>query len=123
MTQRIVTLLGGTGFVGTELTYRLAAEFTEVRLITRRLQRVRAPKVLPNVSVIQADVHIEEELRQAIAGSDVVVNLVGILNESGKQPANSFAGAHAELTRSVVERIKRRCRQWQQRIFKNQRSW
>lgn len=52
--------------------------------------------------VEQTDVHDEKKLRDALSGSDVVVNLVGILNDAGKNSANSFAGAHAELTKKVV---------------------
>jgi len=55
------------------------------------------------VHVRKANVHDEAELSKALAGSDVVINLVGILNEAGKQPANSFDGAHKELTQRVVK--------------------
>lgn len=103
MSKRRVTLLGGTGFVGTQLSCRLAQEFDEVVLLSRHSQRSRTLRILPNVHVQQTDVHDEEKLKQALSGSDVVVNLVGILNDAGKNSANSFAGAHAELTRKVVD--------------------
>ena len=99
MSPRRVTLIGGTGFVGTELAYRLAERFDDVVVLTRRAQRVRAFRVLPNLHAREADVHDPVSLAAALAGSAVVVNLVGILNESGRA---TFARAHDELTARVV---------------------
>jgi len=103
MAKSRVTLLGGTGFVGTQLSCRLAQEFDEVVLLSRHSQRSRTLRILPNVHVEQTDVHDEVKLKEALRGSDVVVNLVGILNDSGKNSANSFDGAHAKLTKKVVD--------------------
>lgn len=103
MSKSRVTLLGGTGFVGTQLSCRLAQEFDEVVLLSRHSQRSRTLRILPNVHVEQTDVHDAEKLKQALAGSDVVINLVGILNDAGKNSANSFAGAHSELTKKVLD--------------------
>lgn len=102
MNPRRVTLLGGSGFVGTELAIRLAESVDEVHVLTRRATRVRALRVLPNVRVIECNVHDNATLAQVLTGSDVVINLVGILNESGGQSKNSFDGAHAGLTANVI---------------------
>jgi len=99
MSTRRVTLLGGTGFVGTELVYRLAERFEQVVVLTRRAQRVRFLRVLPNVLARETDVHDGAALTDALEGSDLVVNLVGILNESG---SSTFASAHDELTGKVL---------------------
>ena len=103
----VITLLGGSGFVGTELTQRLAGGASEVRVLTRRAQRVKSFRILPNVDVIETNVHDVDELSAAIAGSDVLINLVGILNSAGSQAKNSFDGAHAQLTATAVEACKR----------------
>lgn len=103
MSKSRVTLLGGTGFVGTQLSCRLAQEFDEVVLLTRHSQRSRALRILPNVVCEQTDVHDAAKLEKALSGSDVVVNLVGILNTAGSSSANTFGGAHAELTKKVVD--------------------
>jgi len=103
MSKKRVTLLGGTGFVGTQLTCRLAQEFDEVILLTRHSQRSRALRILPNVHFVQTDVHDVEKLNHALSGSDVVINLVGILNSAGSNTDNSFNGAHTELTKKVVD--------------------
>lgn len=102
MTIDRVTVLGGTGFVGTELVTQMAGVAREVTVLTRRSQRFKNLKVLDNVSVVEVDVHREEALTDALRGSDVVVNLVGILNQSDSSGPWSFEGAHAELTRKVV---------------------
>lgn len=98
----VITVLGGSGFVGTELTHRLAEEASEIRVLTRRAQRVKSFRVLTNVKVVETNVHDLAQLTEAIQGSDVVINLVGILNSSGGQSKNSFDGAHAGLTETVV---------------------
>ncbi len=102
MTIDRVTILGGTGFVGTQLVTQMADVARQVTVLTRRSQRFINLKVLDNVSVVEVDVHHEESLTEALKGSDVVVNLVGILNQSDASGPWSFEGAHAELTRKVV---------------------
>jgi len=101
MRPLLVTVLGGTGFVGTRLVARLAAAGHRVRVPTRDPHAARHLAVLPTVERLRVDVHQPEALRAVIAGSDVVVNLVGILNEKGFS-GRGFELAHAELTRKVV---------------------
>lgn len=99
--KRRITILGGTGFVGTQLSCSLAQQFDEVVLLSRHSQRSRTLKILPNVHVEQVDVHDPEQLQNAISGSDAVINLVGILNAAGSSNY-SFKGAHVELTKKVL---------------------
>ena len=56
--------------------------------------------LLPTVDVVEADIHDAKTRTRLCADADAVVNLVGILNESGR---NSFARAHVELARGVVD--------------------
>lgn len=100
MTRRIC-VLGGTGFVGTEIVERLAADQHSVVVPTRNVENGRHLKVLPTVSVVAADVHDPETLERLFGGHDAVINLVGILNESGHS-GEGFDEAHRELTRKVV---------------------
>ena len=55
----------------------------------------------PGVLLHQADVYDPEALRQVFSGADAVVNLVGILNETGDN-GRGFRRAHVELTKLVI---------------------
>ncbi len=99
MTTPSVLVIGGSGFIGTALTVRLAQGNSRVRVPTRRFGRISADlRVLSNVEYRQADVHDPVALAQLMAGVDVVVNLVGILQGS---PAD-FQRAHVELTGKII---------------------
>jgi uncharacterized protein YbjT (DUF2867 family) len=100
--NRTVCVLGGTGFVGRSLAARLQKAGFNVRIPTRNRQRHRRLLVLPSVELIEADVHDPAQLTGVLEGCDVVINLVGILNEKGHD-GSGFARAHVELPRKVVE--------------------
>lgn len=99
--QRRITLLGGSGFVGRELVANFAKAGFRVRVLTRRANACAHLAVLPQVECVIANVHDAATLTRQFTGSDVVINLVGILNERGFS-GRGFAAAHAELTRKVV---------------------
>ena len=92
-------LLGGTGFVGRSLAENLSNRGVRVRVLTRRLLSSRPLWVLPTVEVEVADPQDEVALAAALEGMDAVVNLCGILHESGRQ---TFNAVHADLPRKVV---------------------
>lgn len=98
-TQRIV-ILGGTGFVGNSLVPRLSADGHELLLLSRNREGRRHSAVGRNVTVATADIYDLPTLRRHVAGADAVINLVGILNESGK---NTFQHVFVDLTRLVVD--------------------
>ncbi len=94
-----ICVLGGTGFVGSHVVSRLVRDGHRVRVLTRHRARHRALLVLPGLELRDADVHDAAMLPDALRGHDVVINLVGILNEGGSA---RFRRVHAELTRTVV---------------------
>lgn len=100
MKKRTICILGGTGFVGGHLINELAKQGHEVRVLARRPERARHLLVYPSVTVIEASIHDGQQLKNHFAGCDTVINLVGILNESGK---STFQHAHADLPRKVVD--------------------
>ena len=102
MSRLRIAVLGGTGFVGHSLCERLAMAGHEVRILTRHRERHRELLVLPSAQVIEADVHNPAVLKREFQGLDVVVNLVGILNESGRD-GKGFERAHAELPAKLVQ--------------------
>lgn len=99
-----VCVLGGTGFIGREIVSRLAAAGHGVKVLTRNPAQHRELKVLPSVRFMRADVHDEARLEDAFEGCDVVINLVGILNETGLGRGNGeqFRRVHTELPQKCV---------------------
>ena len=107
MSQRMhVVVLGGTGFVGRNLVPRLLAHGHRVTVLSRNRENHRELWLLPDARVVSADVYSAEVLAAAFRDADAVVNLVGILNESGFGGAG-FRRAHVELTSGVVAAMKR----------------
>ncbi|MSR01106.1 MAG: complex I NDUFA9 subunit family protein [Gammaproteobacteria bacterium] len=99
--KRKITVLGGTGFVGTELITALAAAGHTVSVLTRHVRRGRHLSGAPNVRMMAVDVYQPKILTQALSGTDVVINLVGILNERGFG-GGGFQKAHAQLTQTLI---------------------
>jgi uncharacterized protein YbjT (DUF2867 family) len=98
MRSGLVTVFGGTGFIGRHLVRRLAARDLRIRVVSRNW-RVHGRVLQPMGDVGQivggpADLSSEAALAQLLAGSDAVINLIGILYESRRQ---TFAEVHGEL--------------------------
>ena len=66
---------------------------------TRRREQAKHLILLPTVEVVEADIFDRAALARLLAGATAIVNLVGILNESGR---DTFARAHVELARIVT---------------------
>lgn len=102
MTSKTITILGGTGFIGSRLCTLLAREGHQLRVLTRHRERSKHLLVLPTLRLIEADPFDEKALHEAAAGSDVMVNLVGILNERGDDGAG-FRRAHVGITEAALK--------------------
>jgi NADH dehydrogenase len=90
----IVCVLGGGGFVGTELVTRLVRAGHWVRVPTRNLNHSEQLRVLATAELVAANVHEPRILSQLFADCDAVVNLVGILNPRGSA---TFETVHHQL--------------------------
>ena len=93
-----ILVLGGTGFVGAALCEKLQRLGAAVTVPTRHALRAQSVRHLPRVTVVEADVHDPQALRQLVAGHDAVVHLVAILQ--GDEAA--FERAHVELPRRLA---------------------
>ena len=85
---KLVTIFGGSGFVGRYIARRMAKEGWRVRVAVRRPNEaifVRPYGVVGQVEPVLANIRDEASVRKVIAGADAVVNCVGILQESGQQ--------------------------------------
>ena len=99
MAAQHLVVLGGTGFVGSRLLPRLAADGHRIVLLSRNRERHRELGVLPGVSVRSADIYDDAVLQHHFAGADAVINLIGILNPHGP---HTFQRTHVELTRRLI---------------------
>jgi uncharacterized protein YbjT (DUF2867 family) len=84
----VVTIFGGSGFIGRYVAQRMAQAGWRVRVAVRRPDEayfVRPYGVVGQVEPIQANIRDEASTRRAIAGADAVVNCVGVLAEAGPQ--------------------------------------
>lgn len=95
-------ILGGTGFVGRHLVERLAQSKQDIVILTRRATRHRDLLVLPTLRLAEGDVHDPEFLRRQFEGKEIIVNLIGILNEKGRS-GRGFARAHVELPQKIIQ--------------------
>ena len=95
-----ILVLGGSGFVGHAVCELLTRRYPGVQLVvpTRRLTHASDLRVLPNIDVVQADVHDAVALTRLVRGCDAVINLVGILHGS----AAEFDAVHRKLPETLA---------------------
>lgn len=100
---RLITVFGGSGFVGRHVVRALAKRGWRVRVAVRRPDLAGHVQPMGNVGQVmpvQANLRYPESVAHAVRGADGVVNLVGILAPSGKQ---SFQAVQAEGAGAVAE--------------------
>jgi uncharacterized protein YbjT (DUF2867 family) len=98
----VVTVFGGSGFLGRRIVQRLAADGAEVRVAVRHPERAAAltgAGEAGQVTTVHADVWDEATVAPAVQGADAVVNTVGHYVERGKA---SFEAIHGQGARHVA---------------------
>ena len=100
--RRRIAILGGTGFVGSHLVARLARDGHRIKVLSRHREDHRHLLVNPTVDVQTVDVFDSEALVRAFENVDTVINLVGILNESGHS-GKGFRQAHVDFTQRAAD--------------------
>ncbi|WP_417422956.1 complex I NDUFA9 subunit family protein [Hoeflea sp.] len=105
---KLVTVFGGSGFVGRHVVRALARRGYRIRVAVRRPDLAGHLQPLGGVgqiAAIQANLRNRDSVNRAVAGSDHVVNCVGILFQSGRNTFDSVqdfgARAVAEATRAA----------------------
>ena len=96
MASRVATVFGGSGFIGRYVVRALAREGYSVRVAVRLPERANFLKPMGDVgqiTPIAANVRDDASVAAAVAGADLVINLVGVLYEAGRQ---SFGAVHDE---------------------------
>ncbi|CAM5188140.1 3-beta hydroxysteroid dehydrogenase [Bosea thiooxidans] len=101
--QQLVTVFGGSGFVGRHVVRALAKRGYRVRVAVRRpdlagfLQPIGT---VGQIHAVQANLRYPASVAAAVKGADAVVNLVGIMQEQGRQ---GFSAVQANGSRAVAQ--------------------
>lgn len=100
--DRLVTVFGGSGFVGRHLVRALARSGWRIRVAVRRPDLAFHLQPLGRVGqihAVQANLRNQDSVDRAAEGADAIVNLVGILYQSGRQ---RFDTVHAQGAAAVA---------------------
>jgi NADH dehydrogenase len=100
---KLVTVFGGSGFIGRYLVHCLAKRGHRIRVAVRRPDlagHLHPLGTVGQIKPIQANLRYRWSIDRAIENSDAVVNLVGILQEAGRQ---SFDAVQAFGPRAIGE--------------------
>lgn len=102
MSRRVVTVFGGTGFIGRNVIQRLARQGAIVRVASRDTEAAKDLKPLgeiAQITPIPVNISDPASIARAIHGADQVVNLIGILSEWGK---STFERIHVEAAGAIA---------------------
>ncbi|TGD67149.1 complex I NDUFA9 subunit family protein [Tabrizicola sp. WMC-M-20] len=104
---KLVTIYGGSGFVGRYIARRMAKDGWRVRVAVRRPNDalfVRPYGVPGQVEPVLCNIRDDASVRAVMTGADAVINCVGILNRSGKNTFDSVqAQGAARVARIATE--------------------
>ena len=94
--SRLVTIFGGSGFVGRYIARRMAKEGWRVRVAVRRPNEalfVRTYGAVGQVEPVLCNIRDDASVRAALAGGDAVVNCVGTFDKGGR---NNFMAVQVD---------------------------
>jgi uncharacterized protein YbjT (DUF2867 family) len=101
--SQLVTVFGGSGFLGRHVVRALARRGYRVRAAVRRpdLAGFLQPLgIVGQITAVQANLRYPDSVAAAVKGADAVINLVGILQEKGRQ---NFSSVQAQGARTVAQ--------------------
>ncbi|GFE64586.1 complex I NDUFA9 subunit family protein [Litoreibacter roseus] len=97
--SKLVTIYGGSGFVGRYIAQRLAKAGWRIRVAVRRPNEAMFVKpygVVGQVEPVFCNIRDDESVRSVMHGADAVVNCVGILAPDGKNGFDAVQHEGAE---------------------------
>ena len=101
--QNLVTVFGGSGFIGTQAVRQLAKAGWRIRVAVRNpnlAYRMRMHGDVGQIDLVQANIRNRASVARALDGATAAVNLVGVLYEGGRQ---GFQAIHAMGAKTVAE--------------------
>ncbi len=101
--QNLVTVFGGSGFIGTQAVRQLAKAGWRIRVAVRNPNlgyRMRLHGDVGQIDLVQANIRNRASVQRALEGATAAVNLVGVLHETGRQ---GFQAIHAMGAKTVAE--------------------
>ncbi|SEN58563.1 NADH dehydrogenase [Paracoccus alcaliphilus] len=105
--SKLVTIYGGSGFVGRQVARRLAARGWRVRIAVRRPDEAlftRTYGAVGQVVPVLCNIRDADSVRAAMAGADAVVNCVNLLGREGKSNFdNVLVGGAGNIARIAAE--------------------
>ena len=107
MDQKIISVIGGSGFIGNYLVDKLLDLGYYVKVISRNCaskKKFYPSAKLGQLSLINCNICDEKKIGKIIVGSFCVINLVGVLENNKK---NSFTAAHVDGSENIVKACKK----------------
>ncbi|WP_394730602.1 complex I NDUFA9 subunit family protein [Altererythrobacter sp. GH1-8] len=104
LNEKLVTLFGGSGFLGTYVAQALLERGARVRIASRNPERSFSLKPLANLGQLQfarCDITNEASLAAALDGADTVINLVGAFDGNLRRIMGEAAGNMAALAKKI----------------------
>ena len=105
--DKIITIFGGAGFLGSHIVQELAREGYRLKIITRIPESAYELKTYGTVGQIAAhscDYSSDESVEEAVKNSFAVINLIGILFQKRK---SNFQKAHVEIPEKIASACKK----------------
>jgi uncharacterized protein YbjT (DUF2867 family) len=100
--QNLVTVFGGSGFIGAQAVRQLAKAGWRIRVAVRQPNLAYAMRLhgdVGQIDVVQANIRNEPSVRRALEGATAALNLVGVMQDKGRQ---GFQAVHAMGARNVA---------------------
>jgi uncharacterized protein YbjT (DUF2867 family) len=104
MANRIVTVFGGTGFLGRRVVRHLLGQNLSARVASRHPERAPSSSENTALQSIRADINNEDAVAAAVAGAYGVVNAVSLYVERG---AETFHAVHVEAAERLAREAQR----------------
>jgi len=101
MSQGIISVFGGTGFLGNNIARALALSGYPIRIVARHPVRPRWARESHDIELEKADLRDKAQVERAVAGAAAVVNAVSLYVESGGR--DTFEAVHVDGARQLAQ--------------------